>query len=771
MNSDHETPPANRAPSWPVCVALLLLIGFCVYFFSITLPNNPEYSRRELLELLPVNLLENIDPTPTQDAPASGWHNLPQRFDLMLVAGIVLSGAWGIGHLLLRILRIPFERSQVERTVFAFGLGLSALSLTTLAFGMAGLLERALLGGLIALAVVTEVTLRVVTYRRRQISEKNQAPPHLVRPTAPKDKTRRGDREFVSYKTAKIGVVVLAITPFLLAMFLGSMLPSVEFDVKEYHLQGPKEFYEAGQISMLPHNVYTSFPFLTEMLSLLGMVLRDDWYWGALAGKAVLMSFAPLTALALYAAGRRWFSPTVGCLAAMIHLTTPWTYRISIIAYAEGGLTFFLAAALLATALGIEQLSRASESRRHFLLAGLLAGSAMACKYPGIVQVVLPIGFAVCVAPYLLQLPVGKRHSTALRSAGVFAIGTAVTIGPWLLKNTVETGNPVYPLAYSVFGGIDWDDDLNARWQKAHRPDTYAISDLAEKFIDVTTKSDWLNPLLFGLAPLALLVRHNRRATVSLWLYVGFLFFAWWILTHRIDRFWIPLIPLVSLLAAVGTTWTANGFWRYCVGFIATIAVLFNLAFITTSLCGLNLYLADLTHVRRSAESTETGIQFLNEMNVPAEPKVLCVGAAQVFDAQFPVVYNTVFDDSIFEQWCGVDDGATSSATKEMRPPAEIREILRANGVTHIYVNWQEILRYRPTYGYTDFVAPARFTWLQRHDILGDDLTRPDARNRPWSSLSERDQHEVAQWAPELRTLHAGQEGFITMQIFPVIAR
>ena len=76
-------------------------------------------------------------------------------------------------------------------------------------------------------------------------------------------------------------------------MLLGALLPSIDFDVKEYHLQGPKEWYLAGQITFLEHNVYTSFPFLTEMLSLSGMLIFDDWFWGALVGKTVLMTFAP----------------------------------------------------------------------------------------------------------------------------------------------------------------------------------------------------------------------------------------------------------------------------------------------------------------------------------------------------------------------------------------------------------------------------------------------------------------------------------------------
>ena len=67
-------------------------------------------------------------------------------------------------------------------------------------------------------------------------------------------------------------------------MGLGAMLPTVDFDAIEYHLQGPKEYYRAGRIAFLPHNVYTSMPFSIEMLHLLGMEVVGDWWLGALVG-------------------------------------------------------------------------------------------------------------------------------------------------------------------------------------------------------------------------------------------------------------------------------------------------------------------------------------------------------------------------------------------------------------------------------------------------------------------------------------------------------
>ena len=40
-----------------------------------------------------------------------------------------------------------------------------------------------------------------------------------------------------------------AMAPFALAMLLGAMIPESDFDVKEYHLEGPKEFFLARRMS------------------------------------------------------------------------------------------------------------------------------------------------------------------------------------------------------------------------------------------------------------------------------------------------------------------------------------------------------------------------------------------------------------------------------------------------------------------------------------------------------------------------------------------
>ncbi|MBM80608.1 MAG: hypothetical protein CMJ78_08455 [Planctomycetaceae bacterium] len=761
-------------------LAIIWLIGFFAFFNSFDLPNSPR-SRFDVWAMAPFQYMDLIDPVPVVGAPRSGWRNFPQRFDLIFVASVILAGAWGFGSLVLRVL-LPPSQSRLERTVFAFGVGLSGLSLITLLFGLAGLLSRALFVGVILACVLGEVVCRFIQSKSEDGPRQLFAALNIFRP---KQQSNSDEQFVISYEVLGKALRVAVIVAFLLAIYLGAMLPSTDFDVREYHLQGPKEFFQAGRIERLEHNVYTSFPFLTEMLSLLAMVLRDDWFRGALAGKAVLAMFAPLTSLAIFALARRWLSVEAAWLALLVHISTPWTYRISIIAYAEGGLTFYLFAAFFALLLALERLRRGESIFSHAMLLGLMSGSAMACKYPGVLTVIIPLcgalGFSLLRAKSATAGTSSPlTFANIAKPVGAVIVGIALTIGPWLVKNFAETGNPVYPLLYSVFGADDWDEDLNRRWKKAHSPDHHQPTDIVVKLIDVTAKSDWQSFLVFGFAPLTVIAWRSlwkdEASTGSLppkfvllaaWSYVGFLFFAWWTFTHRIDRFWVPLIPVAALLAGYSAAWLDSIGHLRIRRALMTVTIFYNLAFVTTDLCGFNAYLAESNHAQRIAEKLAFGIHSLNQLDISEDQTVLMVGEAQVFDARFKHKYNTVFDESIFERWCGFNDPNSKEGAVVMRPPDDIRKTLKQNNIAYIFVNWGEILRYRPTYGYTDFVNPAPFEYLKRHGIIKDAMNNMTTY-RAWDNLSERDQKEVKRWAPDLFVERDGEKLMIGMQIFRV---
>ena len=808
------TPPTSHHPlklaiGWVVAVAALYR---GIKWFSLeTLQNNSDYSRRDLWIAIPELLGEYLSPTLNPDEPArpSGWQFFPERLPELGIAALILVFAWGWGRLMFGLLLsspqrlpraddvLPSGCTKLERLYWSLITGIAVWGTLTLLLGLCGVLSPAVFWCLGLGPVFYSV---VRGWKARQKGDKSTRP--------------------ATSMWSGLGIAcVIVIVPFLLAMLLGSLQPPNDFDVKEYHLEGAKEFYQLGRVEMLPHNVYTSFPFLTEMLCLSGMVLRGDWFRGALAGQAVLAAFAPLTALGLFVAARRWLGTTAGWFAVLVHLTCPWIYRISIIAYAEGGLACFLFATFFG-ALRVIEATDPRSARRWTLLTGLLAGAAAGCKYPAVLTVVIPLG-ALVVGRALLPVRLvvdsqegrtGKCARPTIRLALFYTAGVLATFGPWLGKNLYETGNPVYPLLYSIFGGADWDEASNAKWKAGHPLPLKDITgvgwvarDTRDRLWDVFLGSDWQSALYLSLAVAAAFAiwrssrsvgfspreivasndawakAHATNGTRVLLLAVAYslwLFFTWQFLTHRIDRFWVPMLPLLSLLAGAGLaalwesveefmpnrSWEVYAVLRGVIALPVFSVVVFNLALATSPLGGNNSYLMEMQSLR---ELTKTPtIALVESLPIAPTDKVLFVGEAEMFDAAFPYEYNTVFDHSIFERDCSSAQPNTPAAHQPLRPAKEIRDSWHARGITHVVVNWSEILRYRTTYKYTDFVHPARFQSLVDSGVLVRDHRQQLIQ---LESLAPEKQAEILRWAPELQQSAAqGQSGVILFEVYRV---
>lgn len=697
----------NEGPAWQRYLGVGWLIAFLILFFCLPIAVGQPVRWRVLINVdayFPGLFQPSVTP--------SGWQYLTQRVEFLLVAGLTLVSSYGLGQQLLAKILSPQQATGLERGLYSVGLGLSAWSLITLILGWFGVLDRWLFVVLLAAPIVVAA----IQVRLPRSASASTPSPNK------KGKSKKGKPVADSvWQQApwRREIYLGLLLPFAAWIILGAMLPSTDFDVKEYHLQGPKEWMQAGQITFLPHNVYTSFPFMTEMLSLLAMVVHGDWYWGALAGKTVLMTFAFLTSLTLFVAGQRLFSTQAGFWAALIYLTIPWTYRISTIALVEGAVNFYLAISLLVTVRVVSQLRDGEKPTTFVFLAGLFAGTAMAGKYPGVISVVIPLGLFILCSVWK-QKPKSESNGGFLKLGFIYSAGVLLTVGPWLLKNLVETGNPVYPLLYSVFGGVDWDVALNQKWKAGHGvPDYNLWKMLTEWSVDLTAGHTWLSPLLYGLAPLAFLKTEHRKRVVALSGYAFFLFATWWLLTHRLDRFWLPLLPVVALLAGAGATTLASAPQRLVLRMACLLGLLFNALMIFSGLSGYNAFLADLpTSRERITSEYQSGLHYLNQ-TIGDDSRVLMVGEAQVFDSEFPLVYNTVFDRSLFQQWVGADDSQSEEADDyRLKSVAEIRKTLAEQKITHVYVNWAEVLRYRTTYGYTHFVEPSRFQELVDLGVL-----------------------------------------------------
>ena len=684
MNKKHEE---NARPNLLLFGVLAGLAVYLTLFLASSYEWSGEYEITRGAWVLPRILL--------LDEVVGGWMQFPSDLlllDRILPVGVAIgvclvSGM--IGYLALIALRIDQRLSILEQVFFAESIGLNVVSTYTLAVGLLGGLDNRLW-----FLVPVVAAGGILTWILRGRAGTGIELPRTINPEPSQSEIR-----WLNHHWLWLGGL------FAILMLLGGLLPPNEFDVREYHLQAPKEFYEAGRITFLPHNIYGNMALGAEMHALAGMVLTGDWWIGALVGKAILALFAPLTALGLLAAGRRFFSPAAGIVAAIVYISIPLIANISTFGFVEGAAALYLFATLYAMLI----IQEGDESRiSDWVLPGYLAGASVACKYPGLLFVVAPLG------TWLLWLSFRRRDEKGQWRPDWWAplvFGAAVILGCglWLGKNWVLAGNPLYPLLYGLFGGETLTAEKSQMWNTVHQPAGFTLSALVTDTRRLLLSSDWLSPILIPLAALACL--HRRRPLViGLAVYFAFIVVAWWCLALRIDRYWAPGLPILAVLAGVGATWCRDRLWQYVLLGLLVFASLFNFITVAISPCIYPPLLVPYSTLRTDPDRVNPWHLYLNEH---ADGTVLLVGEAQVFDLEMPVLYNTWLDDSVFESIF------RNPTTGDLRPADEICVELRSRKVSHVYVSWSEIGRYINTgYGNWDFVRPEVFQQLIAEGVL-----------------------------------------------------
>ena len=186
-----------------------------------------------------------------------------QRVPILLAAGLIAAAAIGLGDLVVARLeaRAGIWGSQSEsRSTMASAPACSASS-SPWSWGRLGWLESVAvpMSGSALLAAVGGSA----TFPALAATDGSELTPVDLRGWALRDRVRSW-----------------------CVMILGCDAPFDRLRRLEYHLQGPKEYYQAGRIAFLPHNVYTNMPFGVEMLHLLAMEVMGDWWWGGLGGPA-----------------------------------------------------------------------------------------------------------------------------------------------------------------------------------------------------------------------------------------------------------------------------------------------------------------------------------------------------------------------------------------------------------------------------------------------------------------------------------------------------
>jgi hypothetical protein len=562
------------------------------------------------------------------------------------IALIWLGAAAGIGAALLRLARVNFG-SLALRVATAAALGLGVISLLMLGAGVAGLLHRAVAVSIVGLGVILCGSWLIsITKRNLRIDATPQAWLWLL-------------------PAVSLGIaLVCALVP---PGILWGDEPN-GYDVVGYHLQVPREWYEAGRIVPLTHNVFSFFPFNVEMHYLLAMLLRGGPWQGMYLAQLMHVGFIVMTVLAVYGVLEELDSPHP-TIAAVAAASVPWMTLLGAVAYNEGGLLLFgaLAVGLMIVA------AKSASPVRIATIAGALAGFACGTKLTAVPMVLFPVAL---LSPFCLRRSEGlKRH--AFVAAAVFLITGVVTFSPWVIRNLAWTGNPFFPHATDSFGRAHFSETQVERWERAHSP-REDQREVRARFVAFYKQvlSDWrFGFLLLPIAVAAIIVEFRRR---EMWFPAGLLVVLavlWLLVTHLQGRFLVLSIPIGAFAIGLVRNRTAGR----AMAVIVVVSSLLGLGMIGARVIKLH------QAVQLAAMEDLSIITPLSQRALRPGERVILVGDARAFLYQIPMsqlAYRTVFDvdadegDTAVDAWMrGVE--IIPGGTLVVIDPFELRRFAR----------------------------------------------------------------------------------------------
>jgi len=299
-----------------------------------------------------------------------------------------------------------------EQFVIAVVLGAGAMQFVPFALGAFGVLSNAALGVLIG-----GLTLLLIADLRALASV-----------------ALRGLTPFRVSQRWMI-VLVATIVPALVCSLLSALSPTLDPDGLSYHLTVPKRWLMSGGLGYLPTYTFSNTPMGVEMLFTIALAFGGD-----AAAKLLHWALGLSGAWAVYRAGVRYRSETVGTISAVLYLVGPaGVCALMGFAYIEGATALAIAATTLAWLLWFR-----TRYPGWLRTAALLLSITVSFKLTALVFAV--VLFGLTIASIADEARQHEQISIGVAQGFLVVVLTAACVLPWFVRSAVVTGNPLFPL-------------------------------------------------------------------------------------------------------------------------------------------------------------------------------------------------------------------------------------------------------------------------------------------------------------------------------------
>jgi hypothetical protein len=308
-----------------------------------------------------------------------------------------------------------------------------------------------------------------------------------------------------------------------------------------------------------------------DMLYLIPLYFHND-----IVPNFIHMGFGIGTSLLIFRYLNTKFSRLEGLLGILIFFSTPIVLRMSTVAYVDLGLVFFTTASILSY---LHWRNEGYKENKWLFLSSVTMGLGLGTKYNALIAWM----FLSLAIIFFYARDTGKQWP-AIRSGAIFFLISLLIFSPWLIKNLILTGNPLFPLLkgffntsadsiahegniYSVVSGgadmgmfkyraMQYGENF---WETLLIPVRFFFQgqDYSDRYFDGV-----LNPVLIIMVPFAFMNKSFQKDKIFFVIFSIFFIFTAFFLDELRIRYILPFIPLLSILAVMGImnifTWSAG---------------------------------------------------------------------------------------------------------------------------------------------------------------------------------------------------------------------
>lgn len=354
-------------------------------------------------------------------------------------------------------------------------------------------------------------------------------------------------------------ILCVAILIILSVEIIINLTPVIDRDALIHHLAIPKLWLKNGGFYEIKWAIYSYYPMNLDLLYLIPLYFNKDFL-----AKFIHMGFGIGTALLIYCYLRNKLSRMAGLLGIFVFLSTPMVVRLSTEAYVDLGLVFFTTASILTFILYRDG---DYKDLKWLIISSVAMGLALGTKYNALIA-----WFFLSLAVVFIYSRDTRKQWNAVKCGLIFFLVSLLIFSPWLIKNSILTGNPLYPLFQGFFnaGGAPTQDGTYAIvsgnkymgifqmretmygesfWETLLIPIRYFFQgqDNSYRYFDGV-----LNPVLIILLPFAFL---NKTFLYDKILFVCFSVFFLLIasfLDQTRIRYIFTVVPVLSILSVMG---------------------------------------------------------------------------------------------------------------------------------------------------------------------------------------------------------------------------